>query len=196
YSTIRSWTAVERADVCLILIDAKDGATEQDTKIGGYAHEQGKASILAVNKWDLMEKETGTLEKYKKEVLEKFSFMSYAPVAFISAKTGQRVESLFDMIDRVNEMSGFRVPTGMLNDIVNDAVAMAQTPSDKGKRLKIYYITQVSTKPPTFAVFVNDMELMHFSYRRYLENCIRQSFGFEGTPIRILVRENKDKNRE
>ncbi len=192
YSTMRSWTAIDRADVCLIMIDAEDGATEQDTKIAGYAHEQGKASILVVNKWDLMEKETGTLEKYRKEVQEKFAFMSYAPVAFISAKTGQRVDTLFEMIDRVNQMSAFRAATGMLNDIINDAVAMAQPPSDKGKRLKIYYITQVSVKPPTFTVFVNDLELMHFSYKRYLENCLRQSFGFEGTPIRIIVRENKD----
>jgi GTP-binding protein len=191
YSTIRSWNAVDRADVCLVIIDALDGATEQDTKIAGYAHEQGKASILVINKWDLIEKETGTLEKYKKEVIEKFSFMPYAPVTFISAKTGQRVEGLFEIIDRVNEMASFRAPTGMLNDIINDAVAMAQPPSDKGKRLKIYYMTQVSIKPPTFTVFVNDMELMHFSYKRYLENCIRQSFGYEGTPIRILVRENK-----
>lgn len=192
YSTMRSWTAVDRADVCLIMIDAEDGATEQDTKIGGYAHEQGKASILVVNKWDLMEKETGTLEKYRKDVLDKFSFMSYAPVAFISAKTGQRVETLFEMINKVNGMSAFRAQTGMLNDIVNDAVAMAQPPSDKGKRLKIYYITQVSVKPPTFTVFVNDLELMHFSYKRYLENCLRQSFGFDGTPIRIIVRENRN----
>lgn len=189
YSAIRSWAAVDRADVCLIMIDALDGATEQDTKIGGYAHEQGKASILVVNKWDLMEKETGTLEKYRKEVLEKFSFMSYAPVVFISAKTGQRVDALFDMIDNVDKQSRNRITTGLLNDTINEATAIAQPPSDKGKRLKIFYITQVSVKPPTFAVFVNNADLMHFSYTRYLENTLRQSFGFEGTPIRILIRE-------
>lgn len=189
YSAIRSWAAIDRADVCLIMIDALDGATEQDTKIGGYAHEQGKASILVVNKWDLVEKDTGTLEKYRKEVLEKFSFMSYAPVVFISAKTGQRVDALFETIDNVDKQSRNRITTGLLNDTINEATAIAQPPSDKGKRLKIFYITQVSVKPPTFAVFVNNADLMHFSYTRYLENTLRESFGFEGTPIRILIRE-------
>lgn len=189
YSAVRSWAAVDRADVCLIMIDAVDGATEQDTKIGGYAHEQGKASILVVNKWDLVEKDTGTLEKYRREILEKFSFMSYAPVVFISAKTGQRVDALFETIDNVDKQSRNRITTGLLNDTINEATAIAQPPSDKGKRLKILYITQVSVKPPTFAVFVNNADLMHFSYTRYLENTLRQSFGFEGTPIRILIRE-------
>lgn len=192
YSAIRSWTAIERADVCLILIDAEDGVTEQDTKIAGYAHEQGKASIIVVNKWDLIEKETGTLEEYRKVVHEKLGFMTYAPVIFISAKTGQRVNKLFELIKCVADQAALRISTGMLNDLINEAVAMVQPPSDKGKRLKIFYMTQASVKPPTFVVFVNDMELFHYSYERYLENQLRKSFGFEGTPIRFIHRE-KDK---
>jgi len=189
YSVIRSWSAVDRADVCLIMIDAVDGVTEQDTKIAGYAHEQGKASIIVVNKWDLIEKETGTMEEYRKTVYEKLGFMLYAPVIFISAKTGKRVNKIFQLIKHVAGQSAFRVSTGMLNDLVNESVAMVQPPSDKGKRLKIYYMTQVSIKPPTFVIFVNNIELMHYSYERYLENQLRKSFGFEGTPIKFIHRE-------
>lgn len=192
YSIIRSWTAIERADVCLIMIDAQDGVTEQDTKIAGYAHEQGKASIIVVNKWDLVEKETGTLEEYRRTVHEKLGFMTYAPVIFVSAKTGQRVQKLFELIKYVANQSSLRISTGMLNDLVNEAVAMVQPPSDKGKRLKILYMTQAGVKPPTFVVFVNDVELFHYSYERYIENQLRKSFGFEGTPIRFIHRE-KDK---
>jgi len=189
YSVIRSWSAVDRADVCLIMIDAVDGVTEQDTKIAGYAHEQGKASIIVVNKWDLVEKQTGTMEEYRKTVYEKLGFMLYAPAVFISAKTGQRVHKIFQLIKHVADQASFRVSTGMLNDLVNESVAMVQPPSDKGRRLKIYYMTQVSVKPPTFVIFVNDVELMHYSYERYLENQLRKSFGFEGTPIRFIHRE-------
>lgn len=191
YSTIRSWTAIERADVCLILIDAQEGVTEQDTKIAGYAHEQGKASIIVVNKWDLVEKETGTLEEYRKTVYEKLGFMLYAPVIFISAQTGQRVDKIYELIKKVAEQAALRISTGVLNDILNQAVAIVQPPSDKGKRLKIYYMTQASVKPPSFILFINDMELMHYSYERYLENQIRKSFGFEGTPIRFILREKE-----
>ncbi len=189
YSTIRSWTAIERADVCLIMIDAVDGVTEQDTKIAGYAHQQGKASIIVINKWDLIEKETGTLEEYRKQVHEKLGFMTYAPVLFISAKTGQRVNKIYELIKFVADQSSFRISTGMLNDLVNEAVAMVQPPSDKGKRLKIYYMTQAGIKPPSFVVFVNDLELFHYSYERYLENQLRKNFGFEGTPIRFIHRQ-------
>ncbi len=193
YSIVRSWTAVERADVCLIMIDAQDGVTEQDTKIAGYAHEQGKASIIVVNKWDLVEKETGTLEEYRKTVLEGLGFMTYAPVVFISAKTGQRVPKLFELIKFVSNQASLRISTGMLNDLMNEATAMVQPPSDKGKRLKLYYATQSAVKPPTFVIFVNNMELFHYSYERYIENQLRKSFGFEGTPIRFIHRE-KDEN--
>ncbi len=189
YSIIRSWTAVERADVCVIIIDAQDGVTEQDTKIAGYAHDNGKASIIVVNKWDLIEKSTGTLEEYRKTVLEKLGFMTYAPVLFISAMTGQRVQKLFELINYVANQASLRISTGMLNDLVNEAIAMVQPPSDKGKRLKIYYMTQAGVKPPTFVIFINDKELMHYSYERYLENQLRKSFGFEGTPIKFLLRE-------
>lgn len=193
YSVIRSWTAVDRADVCIIMIDANDGVTEQDTKIAGYAHEQGKACIIAVNKWDAVEKETGTLENMRKAILQKLEFMSYAPVVFISAKTGQRVERLFELVDFVVDQASFRIQTGMLNDVLNEALAMVQPPSDKGKRLKIYYMTQVGIKPPKFILFVNDMQLMHFSYERYIMNTLRNNFGFEGTPIQFIIRE---KNQE
>ncbi|MCX7746762.1 MAG: ribosome biogenesis GTPase Der [Clostridia bacterium] len=193
YSIIRSWTAVDRADVCLIMIDAKDGVTEQDTKIAGYAHEAGKASIIVINKWDILEKTTGTLEEYRKVVHEKLGFMTYAPVLFISAKTGQRVGKLYELIKYVANQAAFRVSTGMLNDLVNEAVAMVQPPSDKGKRLKIYYMTQAGIKPPSFVVFVNNMELMHYSYQRYLENQLRKTFGFEGTPIKFIIREKDEK---
>ena len=191
YSAIRSWTAIERADVCLIMVDAEDGITEQDTKIAGYAHEQGKASIIVVNKWDLVKKETGTLEEYRKVVHESLGFMTYAPVIFISAKTGQRVNKIYELIKYVANQSAFRISTGMLNDLINEAIAMVQPPSDKGKRLKIYYMTQIDVKPPTFVVFVNDLELFHYSYERYLENQLRKNFGFEGTPIRFIHRQRE-----
>lgn len=193
YSTIRSWTAIERSDVCLIMIDAEDGVTEQDTKIAGYAHEQGKASIVVVNKWDLVEKDTGTLEEYRKTVLEKLGFMLYAPVIFISAKTGQRVNKIYELIKYVANQAAMRISTGVLNDLLNEATAMVQPPSDKGKRLKIYYMTQASVKPPAFVLFINSIELMHYSYERYLENQLRKSFGFEGTPIKFMLREKKDR---
>jgi len=195
YSTMRAWTAVDRADVCIIMIDATEGVTEQDTKIAGYAHEQGKASIIVVNKWDLVEKETKTMEAYKKTVMERFAYMSYAPIMFISAKTGQRVTKLFDMIKYVADQSTLRVTTGMLNDVLNEAVAMVQPPSDKGKRLKIYYMTQASVKPPVFVLFINKEDLMHYSYERYLENQLRKNFGFEGTPIKFIHREKKEENQ-
>ncbi len=189
YSVLRAWTAVDRADVCIIMIDGVDNVTEQDTKIAGYAHEQGKACIIAINKWDAVEKETGTLERYRETVKQRLEFMSYAPVVFISAKTGQRVERLFELVDFVFDQASFRLQTGMLNDVLNEAMAMVQPPSDKGKRLRIYYITQVGIKPPKFILFVNDRELMHFSYERYLMNTLRTNFGFEGTPIHFIIRE-------
>ena len=189
YSVIRSWTAVDRADVCIVMIDAQDGVTEQDTKIAGYAHEQGKACIIAVNKWDIIKKETGMLESYRKTVISKLEFMSYAPVTFISAKTGRRLDRLFDLIDHVYDQASLRVSTGVLNDVLNEAIAMVQPPSDKGRRLKIRYMTQTGVRPPTFVLFVNDMTLMHFSYERYLVNTLRSNFGFEGTPIRFILKE-------
>jgi len=195
YSNIRAWSAIDRADVCLIMIDSTQGDTEQDTKIAGYAHEAGKASIIVVNKWDLIEKETGTYESFRESIKERFSFMDYAPIEFISAKTGQRVNKLFPMIQEVYRQASKRVPTGMLNDVINDAVAMVQPPSDKGKQPRIYYTTQVSVKPPTFLIFVNDAELMHFSYLRYIENSLRSSFGFEGTPLRLITRERDKKDK-
>ena len=193
YSVVRALSAVERADVCLIMIDASEGITEQDTKIAGYAHEQGKASIIVVNKWDVLEKETNTMNNFKTRVKEGFNFMMYAPSVFISAKTGQRVDSLFDMIKSVLAENSKRISTGLLNDVINEAIAMVQPPSDKGKRLKIYYATQASTKPPTFILFVNNAELAHYSYVRYLENQLRAKFGFEGTPLKFIVREKGNK---
>lgn len=189
YSIIRSFSAVDKSDVCILLIDAEENVTEQDTKIAGYAHEQGKAIIVAVNKWDVVEKQTGTLENYRKDVYSKLAFMTYAPVVFISALTGQRINTLFKLIVEVNEEAGKRISTGLLNNVINDAVAMVQPPSDKGKRLKIYYITQVGTKPPSFVLFVNEKKLMHYSYLRYIENQLRKTFGFKGTPIVMVVRE-------
>lgn len=189
YSTLRSWSAIERSDVCVIMIDAKDGVTEQDTKIAGYAHEQGKASVIVINKWDLVEKETGTLEEYRRKVMEKLSFMQYAPVLFISVKTGQRVHKVLELVKFVFGQASLRISTGMLNDLLNEATAMVQPPSDKGKRLKLYYGTQSAVRPPTFVIFVNDMELFHYSYDRYIENQLRKSYGFEGTPIRLIHRE-------
>ena len=193
FSVMRAQLAIERADVCLIMIDAREGVTEQDTKVAGLAHEAGKASIIIVNKWDLVEKETGTLEKMRKEVLRDLSFMSYAPVLFISAVTGQRVQRIFELINYVNDQSAMRITTGMLNNVLADAQARVQPPSDKGRRLKIYYMTQTGIKPPNFVVFCNSRELFHFSYQRYLENQIRATFGLEGTPIRMVIRQKGDK---
>lgn len=192
YSAIRSLAAIERADVCLLVVDAVDGVTEQDTKICGYAHERGKASVILVNKWDLVEKETGTLEKYRKDVYDKLSFMLYAPVQFISAKTGQRVDRVLELVRKVYEQTSKRIPTGLLNDVLNEAVAVVQPPSDKGRRLKIMYMTQASVRPPAFVLFVNDSRLMHYSYERYIENQLRKNFGFDGTPIRFIIREREE----
>ena len=194
YSVLRSLFAIERADVCLMLIDANEGVTEQDAKIAGEAHEAGKGIIIVVNKWDEYEKDTGTLEKYRKAIYEKLSYLSYAPVMFISPKTGQRVDKLFGMINDVAEQNAKRVTTSQLNQVINEAIAIVQPPSDKGKKLKIFYGTQASTKPPTFVIFVNSKDLFHFSYERYLVNQIRKEFGLEGTPIRIIVREKLDKD--
>ena len=189
YSVIRSLAAIDRCDVVLILIDAQEGVTEQDTKIAGYAHNQGKASIIVVNKWDLVEKETNTMENYRKDVQNGLAYMTYAPIAFVSALTGSRLPKIFDLIEYVSQQHAMRISTGVLNDILNEAITKVQPPSDKGKRLKIMYITQASTKPPTFILFVNDRELAHFSYIRYIENQIRETFGLEGTPIRFIIRE-------
>lgn len=194
YSVVRALTSIDRADVCIIMIDATEGVTEQDTKIAGYVHEQGKAAVFAVNKWDLVEKETNTMKNFKDRLLEGFNFMMYAESVFISAKTGQRVDDLFEMADLAVEENKKRISTGLLNDVINDAIAMVQPPSDKGKRLKIYYGTQASVKPPTFVLFVNNSELAHYSYIRYLENKIRAAFGFKGTPIKFIVREKGEKD--
>jgi GTP-binding protein len=193
YSVLRAKMAIERADVCVIMLDGEDGFTEQDSKVAGLALEQGKACIIAVNKWDAVEKDGKTMDAYRKKLMTDFSFMPYAPIIFISAKTGQRVDRLFSLIKYVNEQNTMRISTGKLNDILADATARVQPPSDKGKRLKIYYMTQASIKPPTFIVFVNDKELAHFSYIRYLENQIRDTFGLEGTPLRFIVREKNEK---
>lgn len=193
FSIMRTLLAIERADVCLMLIDATEGVTDQDAKIAGEAHEAGKGVIIVVNKWDMLEKETGTLEKYKKEVYDKLKYLSYAPMIFISAKTGQRVHKLFDLINYVAQQNAMRISTSVLNQVINEAIAIVQPPTDKGKRLKIYYGTQASTKPPTFVIFVNNKELFHFSYERYLVNQIRKEFGLEGTPVRIIVREKLEK---
>ncbi len=193
YSGMRTVTAIERADVCLLLIDANDGVTEQDTKVAGYAHEAGKGVIIVVNKWDIHEKETGTLEKYREKVYQDLAYLTYAPIVFVSALTGQRVNKLFELIPYVADQNAMRISTGMLNDVINEAIAMVQPPSDKGRRLKVLYATQVSTKPPTFVVFVNSKKLMHFSYMRYLENQIRKNFGLEGTSIKMIAREKGSK---
>ena len=193
YSILRTTLAIERADVCIIMIDANEGVTEQDTKIAGKAHEAGKGVIIVINKWDEYNKENGTLENYTKIVYQKLSYLTYAPILFISAKTGQRVEKLFEIINEVSNNNSLRIQTSVLNEILSEAVSMVQPPTDKGKRLKVFYITQVSTKPPTFAIFVNDKKLFHFSYERYIVNKLRQEIGFRGTPIRILVRERKEK---
>ena len=189
YSVLRSYMAVDRAEVCVIVIDATEGFTEQDSKIAGYAHEQGKACVVAVNKWDAVEKTDKTMDEFRKKLENDFSFMSYVPFVFISAKTGQRLDRLFELINYVNAQNAVRITTGKLNDVLAYATAKVQPPSDKGKRLRIYYMTQASTRPPTFVTFVNDTELFHFSYQRYLENQIRETFGLEGTPIRMIVRE-------
>ena len=189
FSVLRAYMAVDRADVCVIMIDAVTGFTEQDSKVAGYAHEQGKACIVAVNKWDAIEKTDKTMNEYKTKLENDFSFMSYVPFIFISAKTGQRVEKLFDLIKHVYQQNSMRISTGMLNDILAYATARVQPPSDKGRRLKIYYMTQASSKPPTFVLFVNRADLFHFSYQRYIENQIRSTFGMEGTPIRMIIRE-------
>lgn len=195
YSVVRSYMAVDRADVVLIMIDANEGVTEQDTKIAGFAHDRGKASVIVVNKWDVVEKDDKTMNRIREKVVENLKYMSYAPVVFISAKTGQRVEKLYELINYVHEQHGRRVSTGVLNDVLADATMKVQPPTDKGKRLKIFYITQPSTNPPTFVAFCNDAELFHFSYQRYLENQIRQTFGLEGTPIRFIVREKNEKDK-
>ena len=193
YSVLRATMAIDRADVCLILIDATEGVTEQDTKVAGMAHEAGKASIIVVNKWDLVDKDDKTMAQMTEDIRRDLAYMTYAPILFISAKTGQRVEKLFDLIDYVSNQAAFRVTTGMLNTVLADAQTRVQPPTDKGRRLKIYYMTQVGVKPPHFVVFCNDRRLFHFSYQRYLENCIRSTFGLEGTPIILSIREKGDK---
>lgn len=191
YSVLRAVSAVDRARVCVIMIDALEGFTEQDSKVAGIAHEAGKACIIAVNKWDAMEKDGTTMDKYRKKLMNDFAFMSYAPIIFISAKTGQRLDRLFKLINFVDEQNAMRIPTGRLNEILAEAQARVQPPTDKGKRLKIYYVTQASTRPPTFVFFVNDKDLFHFSYQRYLDNRIREVFGLEGTPTRFIIRERE-----
>ena len=195
YSIIRTVTAVERADVVLIVIDAVEGVTEQDAKIAGIAHDRGKGVIIVVNKWDAIEKNDKTVKEYEQKIRMVLSFMPYAEIMYVSAKTGQRLPKLFDMIDMVIENQTLRIATGVLNEIMTEAVALQQPPSDKGKRLKLYYITQVAVKPPTFVIFVNDKELMHFSYTRYLENRIREAFGFKGTSLKFFIRERKEKDQ-
>lgn len=192
YSVIRALAAIRRCDVALIVIDVSEGMTEQDTKIAGYVHEEGKASIIIVNKWDLVEKETNTMDQYRKRIQEDLSFMSYVPSLFISAKTGQRVDKIIEQVKYVYEKTSFRITTGTLNDTLFDAMSITEPPSDKGRRLKIYYCTQVAVRPPTFVLFVNDPNLMHFSYQRYLENYLRKTFDLKGTPIKLIVRQ-KDK---
>ncbi len=189
YSILRAELAVERSDVCVIMIDATEGVTAQDERVAGIAHENGKASIIVINKWDLVEKDGKTLDNYRKEVQTALSYMTYAPVLFISAKTGQRVERLYELINYVHGQAATRISTGMLNDVLNDAITRVQPPSDKGKRLKIYYMTQIGVKAPTFVIFCNNAELFHFSYQRYIENKLRETFGFEGTPIKLIIRE-------
>lgn len=194
YSVIRSLAAIERADVCLVMIDANEGVTEQDTKVAGYAHDAGKGILIVVNKWDIIEKDDKTMNEYKNKIRSELTFLSYVPILFISAKTGQRVEKLIELIKFVANQNSMRIATGVLNDIISDAIMMSQPPITKGRRLKIFYATQVSTKPPTFVFFVNDPEIIHFSYERYLENQLRSRFGLEGTPIRFIYRaRNEDK---
>ena len=193
YSVLRAHMAVERADVCLLVIDATEGITEQDEHIAGIAHEAGKACIIVVNKWDAVEKDKDSVNEFTKKIYNALSYMTYAPILFVSALTGQRLQKLFEHINYVNGQAKLRISTGMLNDMLGDATAKVQPPSDKGKRLKIYYMTQASVAPPTFVIFANSIELFHFSYQRYIENCLRETFGFRGTPIRIIIRERGDK---
>ncbi len=195
FSVMRSLMAVERSDICVIMIDATEGVTEQDTKIAGEAHNAGKACVLVVNKWDLVEKDSKTMEQYTRRVREGLSYMPYAPILFLSAKTGQRVDKLFDIINAVYEQNGRRIPTGQLNSLLADATARVQPPTDRGRRLKIYYMTQSGVRPPTFVCFCNDARLFHFSYQRYLENQIREVYGLDGTPIRMIIRERGDKEK-
>ena len=192
YSVLRANMAVERADVCLIMIDGQDGVTEQDEKIAGIAHEAGKASIIVINKWDAVEKDNSTVNKYNNDVRTALAYMPYAPIIYVSAMTGQRVANIYEMINSVYSEAHRRITTGMLNDLLNDAMTRVQPPSDKGKRLKIYYMTQISVAPPTFVIFCNSEELFHFSYRRYIENCLRDTFGFAGTPIKLIIRQRGD----
>ncbi len=192
YSVLRARAAVERADVCLIMCDAAEGVTAQDERIAGISHNAGKASIIVMNKWDSLDKDNSTVNSFKKDIYDALSYMTYAPTAFISAKTGQRVDKLYEMINGVNENASRRISTGMLNDVLNDAMNRVQPPTDKGRRLKIYYMTQTGIKPPTFVIFCNSAELFHFSYQRYIENCLRDVFGFEGTPIKLIIRQKDD----
>lgn len=192
FSVLRAHMAVERADVCLIMVDANEGVTEQDEKIAGIAHEAGKASIIVINKWDSVEKDNNTVSQFTKDTYDALSYMTYAPIIFVSALTGQRVTNIFDMIKAVHNQSVMRISTGMLNDVLGDATTRVQPPTDKGKRLKIYYMTQISVAPPTFVIFCNNAELFHFSYQRYIENCLRDTFGFKGTPIRLIIRQKGD----
>ena len=189
FSVLRANMAIERADVCVLMIDGNDGITEQDEKIAGLSHEAGKACIIAVNKWDIVDKDNSTTNRYTKEIRTALAYMPYAPIVYLSAKTGQRVANLYPLIKSVYAEASRRVTTGMLNDLLNDAMTRVQPPSDKGKRLKIYYMTQTSSNPPTFVIFCNSEELFHFSYRRYIENCLRDTFGFEGTPIKLVIRQ-------
>ena len=192
YSVLRAHMAVERADVCLIMIDGGTGITEQDEKIAGIAHEAGKASIIVVNKWDTVEKDNNTVNRFNEKIRTSLAYMPYAPIVYVSAMTGQRIQTLFDHIQYVHNQANTRISTGMLNDVLSEATMKVQPPSDKGKRLKIYYMTQISVAPPTFVIFCNDAELFHFSYQRYLENCLRQTFGFNGTPIKLIIRQKGD----
>ena len=192
FSVIRANMAIERADVCLLMIDAQDGVTEQDEKIAGLAHEAGKSCIIVINKWDAIEKENNTVKEYTKQIRTALSYMPYAPIVFVSALTGQRVKNIYEMINNVYAQARKRITTGVLNDLLNDATTRVQPPSDKGKRLKVYYMTQTSVAPPTFVIFCNSQELFHFSYQRYIENCLRDTFGFEGTPVRIVIRQRGD----
>ena len=190
---IRTVAAIERSDVVILVVDGEQGITEQEAKIAGIAHEAGKGIIIAVNKWDAVEKDSKTVNKYEKDIRSVLSFIPYAEITFISAKTGQRLNKLFDLVDMVGANSSMRIATGVLNELMTEAVAMQQPPSDKGKRLKLFYMTQVAVKPPTFVIFVNDKELMHFSYTRYIENKVREAFGFRGTPLKFIIRERGEK---
>ena len=194
YSILRTVSAVERADVVVLVIDAVEGVTEQDAKIAGIAHDRGRGMVIAVNKWDAIEKDNNSVKKYTEKIRDILSFMPYAEIIFISAQTGQRIPKLFDMLEVVIQNHSLRIATGVLNEILTEAVALQQPPSDKGRRLKIFYITQASVKPPAFVIFVNDKKLMHFSYTRYIENKIREAFGFTGTPLKFIIRERKEKS--